>query len=64
MSHFHGSFHVKLGKIVRILLDRLIDLVLTFEIGYDIAILKMGTFDKIYWIEIKPALRWPEVGMQ
>ena len=37
MSHFHGSFHVKLGKIVRILLDRiLIDIVLTFDIGYDI----------------------------
>ena len=33
-----------------------IDVVLTFEFGHDITILKMATFYKVVYIEIEPAL--------
>ena len=33
-----------------------IDVVLTFEFGHDITILKMATFYKVDYIEIEPAL--------
>ena len=35
-----------------------IDIVLTFEFGHDFTTLKMAIFDKIDYIEIKPALVW------
>ena len=33
-----------------------IDVVLTFEFGHDITILKMAIFDKVDYIDIEPAL--------
>ena len=33
-----------------------IDVVLTFEFGHDITILKMATFYRVDYIEIEPAL--------
>ena len=38
------------------LFDSLIDIVLTFEFGHDIAVLKMAIFDEVDYIEIDPAL--------
>ena len=38
------------------LFDSSIDMVLNFEYGHDIIVLKLATFDKGDYIEIKPAL--------
>ena len=38
------------------LFDSSIDIVLTFDFGQDITILKMAIFDKVDYIEIEPAL--------
>ena len=62
-SHFGGNYHEKLRKLVRIfsiqgfrLFDISIDMVLTFEFGHDITILKMAIFNQLDNIEIEPAL--------
>ena len=40
------------------LFDSSIDIVLTFEFGHYITILKMAIFDKVDYIDIEPALQY------
>mgnify|MGYP001796241232 CR=1 FL=1 len=59
-SHFGGNYHVKTVRKswtqgLR-LFDRSIYIALTFEFGHYTSLLKKAIFDKVYNIEIEPAL--------
>ena len=43
------------------LFDSLIDIVLTFGFGHDIAILKMAIFNKVDYIDLEPALMYIDI---
>ena len=57
-SRFGGNYHVKLSKYWEYFQHRIFDymIVLIFEFGHNITILKMAIFDKVDYIDIEPAL--------